>query len=159
CPNGWEYSSSLTCCVPTAPDLPSCPARSSWDNTNYVCQPSSSAPMPSSIYGRKSRLSRRAEQSPLSPCPAGLQKCPISRISSSTDDEYECVETTADLLNCGGCAVTGEGRDCTAISRAVNVGCHYGTCIVDSCMKGYVPAEDGGSCVRASNRRIVRETS
>lgn len=94
CPHAWEFSHDYSCCVPKTPfaPLPICPAKHSWDSVNYVCQPSSSSssgPKPSSIYGRKSKTSRRAEQLPFTPCPLGLQKCPISGLLGSTTDDYE----------------------------------------------------------------------
>ena len=48
----------------------------------------------------------------------------------------ECLDTTQALESCGGCASTGEGRDCTAIPHVGGVGCEAGKCVVFSCKSG-----------------------
>ncbi|KAL5535540.1 hypothetical protein ACEPAF_3634 [Sanghuangporus sanghuang] len=157
CPYTWEYSTTLSCCVPKVPfvPLPACPAKHTWDGKSFVCQPPSSPyPKPSSIYGRKAKSSRRSEQTPLTPCPSGLEQCPISGLSSPENDDYECVETTSDLINCGGCSAAGKGKDCTTIPNALNVACERGTCIVASCTKGYIPSTGNGTCILANGGRI-----
>lgn len=91
CPYTWEYLPTLSCCVPKSPfvPLPICPVKHTWNSKSYVCQPATlSHPMPSSIYGRKMKYSRRTEQTRLAPCPSGLEKCPISGLAS-TNDDYE----------------------------------------------------------------------
>ncbi|BGP53568.1 hypothetical protein JCM8202_001463 [Rhodotorula sphaerocarpa] len=64
---------------------------------------------------------------------------------------YECVNTKEALDSCGGCASTGEGRDCTKIRGAVGVGCEVGKCVVFSCKAGWRPALSGDKCVRAAS--------
>lgn len=63
----------------------------------------------------------------------------------------ECVNTKEALDSCGGCASTGEGRDCTKIRGAVGVGCEVGKCVVFSCKAGWRPALSGDKCVRAAS--------
>lgn len=43
---------------------------------------------------------------------------------------YECLDTTASLESCGGCASTGEGVDCTQLRGANGVGCEAGACLI-----------------------------
>jgi len=66
--------------------------------------------------------------------------------------EIECVDTFSDLKSCGGCASTGAGRDCGAITGAWNVGCEYGECKVYTCTDGYEKSDDGESCVLIAAR-------
>lgn len=82
----------------------------------------SSHPGPASYRKRNNKL--REEKL----CPAGLNACPIESAHGLTSD-YECLDTLNELTSCGGCASTGEGTDCTAISNARNVGCVQSTCV------------------------------
>lgn len=59
-------------------------------------------------------------------CPSNLEACPIKGLAVSGD--YECLDTTAELTSCGGCASTGAGQDCTAIEGVWNVACNVGKC-------------------------------
>ncbi|PPQ64416.1 hypothetical protein CVT26_002123 [Gymnopilus dilepis] len=79
-----------------------------------------------------------------SPCPAGLDACPIP---GALTNDYECLDTSSELESCGGCASLGQGQDCTAISNAWNVGCDRGSCVVFTCSGGYKIGPDGKSCV------------
>ncbi|BGP18846.1 hypothetical protein JCM10213_003501 [Rhodosporidiobolus nylandii] len=63
---------------------------------------------------------------------------------------YECVNVKEALDSCGGCASTGEGRDCSSIRGAAGVGCYAGECVVFSCQAGWRPSLDGTKCVRAA---------
>ncbi|KAF9076332.1 hypothetical protein BDP27DRAFT_1380379 [Rhodocollybia butyracea] len=90
-------------------------------------------------YGRRQHTSRS-----LPACPKGLDACPISGLVSG---DYECLDTTAELESCGGCASIGRGQDCTAIKGAWNVGCELGSCKVYTCSEGYLLSADNKSCV------------
>jgi len=77
-------------------------------------------------------------------CPSGLEACPVSGLTAG---DYECLDVTTELESCGGCVSLGQGRDCTAIPGAWNVGCEQGTCAVYSCAAGYRVDLDGKSCI------------
>ncbi|KAK9895504.1 hypothetical protein P389DRAFT_173105 [Cystobasidium minutum MCA 4210] len=115
---------------------------------------------------RKERL-----HMPLTLCPTGETACPI--IGSRSFEEYnkhayshevaemlsakggyECLDVSTSLENCGGCAATGEGRDCTKISHVDGVGCGGGQCQVFSCKKGYAPSLNGLECSRKTKVRL-----
>ncbi|CAD6566461.1 MAG: hypothetical protein CYPHOPRED_000734 [Cyphobasidiales sp. Tagirdzhanova-0007] len=49
-------------------------------------------------------------------CPGGLSACPITR-ASGLDSGYECVDTNAELEQCGGCLANGEGKGRLTISQ------------------------------------------
>lgn len=59
---------------------------------------------------------------------------------------YECVDTTQELENCGGCTVDGAGQDCTQIPGVEGVGCLSGECVVFSCAEGH-RLSSAGACV------------
>ncbi|GAA5985692.1 hypothetical protein JCM10908_007074 [Rhodotorula pacifica] len=121
----------------------------------------------------RARVKRHAEvaEKKKSLCPAGEQACPIAGSTSfanalaqhrSSGNEltgflaesggYECLDTMQALESCGGCVSAGEGRDCTAIKGAVNVGCDAGVCVIHSCIEGYRPALGADHCVRIRAR-------
>jgi len=89
-------------------------------------------------HNKRSNKSRMAAL-----CPAGLEACPIAKMST----DYECLDTTFELESCGGCVALGKGQDCTAIKGAWNVGCEQGSCKVYTCAAGYKRSADGQSCV------------
>jgi hypothetical protein len=94
---------------------------------------------------------------------------------------YECLDTTASLESCGGCASTGEGTDCTTIRGANGVGCEAGTCIIRalscfpfcndidlplvllifkvSCSTGFKKSLDGSRCLRIHNSASNRSST
>ncbi|KAF8078610.1 hypothetical protein FPV67DRAFT_1443941 [Lyophyllum atratum] len=84
----------------------------------------------------------KARSAPL--CPTGLDACPIS---GAKGGDYECLDTATELESCGGCASFGDGKDCTAIPGAWNVGCDQGRCTVYTCAGGFKRSQDGKSCV------------
>ncbi|GAA5998089.1 hypothetical protein JCM5350_002371 [Sporobolomyces pararoseus] len=65
------------------------------------------------------------------------------------DGGYECVNVQEALDSCGGCASTGEGKDCTKIRGALGVGCAESRCLVFSCRPGWKVSMSGESCVRS----------
>lgn len=93
----------------------------------------------------------------LTPFPMHRRACPIVGSKSfeemkhtyshqvsellSAKGGYECLDVLTSLENCGGCAATGEGRDCTKIPHVDGVGCGGGQCQIFSCKKGYGPCE------------------
>ncbi|GAA5863768.1 hypothetical protein JCM3774_001152 [Rhodotorula dairenensis] len=104
-------------------------------------------------------------------CPAGEQACPIAGSTLFEDavsqhfqsgealtglmarsGGYECLDTSQALESCGGCASTGEGKDCTAIPHAAGVGCEAGTCVVFSCAHGWKRSLAGDKCVQVRAR-------
>ncbi|GAA5867408.1 hypothetical protein JCM3774_002892 [Rhodotorula dairenensis] len=113
---------------------------------------------------------KKKEVKPKTLCPFDEMACPI--IGSTTYNEavehhfklkgevtgimagyggYECINTSEALDSCGGCASTGEGRDCTRIRGSLGVGCEAGKCVVFSCKSGWRPALSGDKCVRAAS--------
>ncbi|GAA5896224.1 hypothetical protein JCM6882_008523 [Rhodosporidiobolus microsporus] len=101
-------------------------------------------------------------------CPTGETACPI--LGSTTYGDavkhhfetkgevtgvmagkggYECVNTLESLDSCGGCASTGEGKNCLAIRGAKSATCQQGACVVFSCQAGWRPSLNGDKCVRA----------
>lgn len=77
-----------------------------------------------------------------------------SRIRRKTDFWHsfgsdECVNVQEALDSCGGCASTGEGKDCTKIRGALGVGCAESRCLVFSCRPGWKVSMSGESCVRS----------
>ncbi|GAA5967279.1 hypothetical protein JCM11641_000500 [Rhodosporidiobolus odoratus] len=111
---------------------------------------------------KKSKITK-----PRTLCPAKETACPIAGSSTYTgavaqhftsgqdfsgimagSGGYECIDTEQALDSCGGCASTGEGRDCTRIRGAQGVGCDAGTCVVFSCASGWKVSLDGSKCVR-----------
>ncbi|GAA5985968.1 hypothetical protein JCM10908_006353 [Rhodotorula pacifica] len=72
-------------------------------------------------------------------CPSSTVACPLS------EDGYECVDTSNNLEQCGGCFATG-GKDCTSMKGADAVGCIAGACEIWSCQKGYRLNGTGTAC-------------
>ncbi|GAA5853437.1 hypothetical protein JCM5353_006968 [Sporobolomyces roseus] len=68
------------------------------------------------------------------------------------DGGYECINVQEALDSCGGCASTGEGRDCTKIRGAVGVTCAESRCKVSYCRPGWKVAMSGEACVRSKTR-------
>ncbi|GAA5945259.1 uncharacterized protein JCM15063_003010 [Sporobolomyces koalae] len=68
------------------------------------------------------------------------------------DGGYECINVNEALDSCGGCASTGEGRDCTTIRGASGVGCAEARCVVFSCHAGWKVSMSGESCVRSRSK-------
>ncbi|GAA5822782.1 hypothetical protein JCM10212_001512 [Sporobolomyces blumeae] len=69
------------------------------------------------------------------------------------DGGYECVNVKEALDSCGGCASTGEGKDCTKIRGASGVGCEGSRCVVFSCRPGWKVSMSGEACVRTKASR------
>ncbi|GJE86109.1 hypothetical protein PsYK624_021890 [Phanerochaete sordida] len=153
-PSSWYWHTGKQCCVPSQPTTPSSPPPQcqngwTWNGSDLKCYPQpptapSNPPKPSGLAGHK----RHAKSRAVTLCPSPLSACPIKGLMSSSGD-YECLDTTADLTSCGGCASTGAGQDCTEIPSAVNVACTKGACVVSSCAKGFKVAKDAKSCVSA----------
>ncbi|WVQ85988.1 hypothetical protein IAT38_008156 [Cryptococcus sp. DSM 104549] len=77
-------------------------------------------------------------------CPGSLHACTVPSTLGG-EWSYECVDPATELESCGGCASTGEGKDCTQIANAMSVGCEAGVCAVYSCKSGF--AANGTECV------------
>ena len=93
-------------------------------------------------------------------CRQPLSACPVSHLlardgSSVAGAGFECLDTLANIESCGGCISPFKGnvagQDCTAIANADDVACAGGTCIVGSCVAGFVPSADGSACVNSSS--------
>ncbi|KIO28222.1 hypothetical protein M407DRAFT_22555 [Tulasnella calospora MUT 4182] len=83
-------------------------------------------------------------------CAAGFTAC--ARFSGRGGSD--CVDTQSDAESCGGCVGLdgqGSGTDCTAIKGTSVSRCVKGSCVIDSCRKGWVKSLDGASCVPASD--------
>jgi len=66
---------------------------------------------------------------------------------------WECINTVRDLESCGGCmypltVYSPIGTDCSTLPGVADVSCLGGECVVRRCLRGYVPARDGTSCIR-----------
>jgi len=83
----------------------------------------------------------------ISVCPDNMEVCPINGLTGPSGD-VECLDTTAELSSCGGCASTGAGQDCSAIEGVWNVGCEQGVCAIYTCAQGYKRSTDGQSCIK-----------
>lgn len=83
-------------------------------------------------------------------CTRGLQACP----RYAGRGGFECINTRSDPESCGGCRDLdgkGSGSDCTAITGVSVTRCVKGSCVIDSCQKGYTKSLDGSSCVSSSS--------
>ncbi|KAH9961979.1 hypothetical protein BC827DRAFT_1341618 [Russula dissimulans] len=65
---------------------------------------------------------------------------------------WECVHTARDLESCGGCTLpltskSPVGTDCSTLPGVADVECLSGECVVRRCLKGYLPARNGRSCI------------
>ncbi|GAA5821272.1 hypothetical protein JCM11251_004545 [Rhodosporidiobolus azoricus] len=140
----------------------SCPLR--YTLVNGVCVLSASQ----AARAKKSKIVE-----PRTLCPAHETACPIAGSASFAEASahhftateqfsgimagsggFECIDTKSQLDSCGGCASTGEGRDCTSIRGVKGVGCEAGSCIVFSCQAGWKPSLDGTKCVRAREHHV-----
>jgi len=83
-------------------------------------------------------------------CREGYSVCGVVNAGPKA---WECVDTSADLWSCGGCAIPtagslgGPGQDCTAIAHTSSVACVAGQCNVFACTRGYEPSADGSHCM------------
>jgi len=130
-------------------------------NTGYVQNGNCCVLAPSGKAGNL-KLKAKRTQKAYTLCPAGESACPIAGSASfatygSSKDTiagalnnglmgYECLDTSSSIESCGGCASTGEGKDCTQIAHASGVGCSKGKCVVLQCAKGYRPSVAGDKC-------------
>ncbi|SCV72525.1 BQ2448_4062 [Microbotryum intermedium] len=76
-------------------------------------------------------------------CAQGWTACPTPFAGDLVPD---CVDTSSDLENCGGCTSNSEGEDCTSIPGASNVECKSGRCVVISCGPGLHINLSGTGC-------------
>ena len=58
-------------------------------------------------------------------CPQGHESCSIEGSSG-----FECIDTLSSLEQCGGCASSGKGVDCTSLPGVAAVGCVEGSCAI-----------------------------
>ncbi|GAA5900965.1 hypothetical protein JCM5296_004941 [Sporobolomyces johnsonii] len=103
--------------------------------TAHRCVPASASFL-SVEHSRKSSRHKAA----LSNCPVGAEAC------SSGIGGFECVYTSVEVTQCGGCVGFG-GRDCSAIPNALATSCRAGVCVVHACTTGYTATEDGRDCI------------
>ncbi|GAA5975818.1 hypothetical protein JCM5350_000741 [Sporobolomyces pararoseus] len=86
-------------------------------------------------------------------CPLGETACPIFPRMGT----YECVDTSSELENCGGCASRSQGEDCTQLKGVLGLACQSGKCNVFTCQPGYNYLESGrdghGVCIEKGSRR------
>ncbi|GAA6020158.1 hypothetical protein JCM11491_005548 [Sporobolomyces phaffii] len=113
-------------------------------------------------------MKKKKIKKPRTFCPPGELACPISGSTTyqdalkqhlegnvtvqgimAGDGGYECINVHEALDSCGGCASTGEGKDCTKIRGASGVGCAESRCVVFSCRPGWKVSMSGESCVRS----------
>ncbi|SCZ92484.1 BZ3500_MvSof-1268-A1-R1_Chr5-2g07902 [Microbotryum saponariae] len=77
-------------------------------------------------------------------CAQGQTACPTPFAGDLVPD---CVDTSSDLENCGGCTTKGQGQDCTSIRGASSVECQSGRCVVLSCDAGLHVNLSGTGCI------------
>ncbi|GAA5879462.1 hypothetical protein JCM3774_005218 [Rhodotorula dairenensis] len=75
------------------------------------------------------------------------ERCPISFTACPLADGYECIDTSNNIEQCGGCGSA--GVDCTALAGVVAVGCVDGVCEIWSCEDGYAYESRRRACVAA----------
>ncbi|KAL8291327.1 hypothetical protein RQP46_002305 [Phenoliferia psychrophenolica] len=76
-------------------------------------------------------------------CPAEQSTC-----AAPGGRSFECVDTTSNLEQCGGCAGLG-GTDCTALPGVDAVGCRAGRCEVWACAVGFTWSAAAAECTPA----------
>ncbi|GAA5969703.1 hypothetical protein JCM11641_008010 [Rhodosporidiobolus odoratus] len=104
------------------------------DQSTFTC---AVAAVPSGrARSRRNQLHRR------NLCPASHSACSLS------SGGFECVDTSSNLEQCGGCASQG-GVDCTAIAGAESVGCVDSVCEIWSCQEGFSYDAEKEACVSA----------
>ncbi|KAF9526450.1 hypothetical protein CPB83DRAFT_770291 [Crepidotus variabilis] len=152
CNNNSEYwHHEKSCCVPR------CPAGWTYDSNKHECKcptppsPPSNPPHPSGHPSNNNNnnnnhnghsYKKRSAKSRSEMCPLDLYACPIADVAG----DFECLDTTQDLVSCGGCASEGKGQDCTKIDFVDNVACEAKACKVYTCESGYKPSVDGKLC-------------
>ncbi|KAF8509832.1 hypothetical protein JB92DRAFT_2729273 [Gautieria morchelliformis] len=150
CKNGYDWNKATQCCergspTPTySPSKPSQTPKGSYPPPNYGNGGNPAKNEPPKYSPPKKSGSGYKKRSAAALCPQALHACPVGLISN----DYECLDTTAELRSCGGCASIGKGEDCNAIEGAWNVGCEAGSCAVYTCKLGYQVASDGKSCIK-----------
>ncbi|KAJ7357379.1 protein priA [Mycena albidolilacea] len=150
-PSNYYWNTEQGCCTPAHPTAPNNPPPQcrdgwTWYSNLHMClplPPSYPTPPPSHPSGGPG-WKRHAHKRSAPLCPTGLDACPIPGLSAN---DYECIDTAAELESCGGCLSLGQGQDCTAITGAWNVGCEQGRCAVYTCTFGFKRAPDGQSCI------------
>ncbi|GAA5885959.1 hypothetical protein JCM16303_003042 [Sporobolomyces ruberrimus] len=123
-------------------------------------------------------MKKKKIKKPRTFCPPNEVACPISgsttyqdalkqHLEGNTtvqgimagDGGYECINVQEALDSCGGCASTGEGKDCTKIRGASGVGCAGSRCLVFSCRPGWRVSMSGESCVRTKAKAISKNAT
>jgi len=134
-------------------------------NTGYVASGASCV-----LSGSAKARTKKRSKPVVGLCPAGETACPIAgsnsfRAFNTSSNKrldfagaaggFECLDTRSSLESCGGCASTGEGKDCTTIPHSAGVGCSAGQCVVFSCEPGYVASLNSAKCLKihTSSRR------
>ncbi|WVF69352.1 hypothetical protein IAT40_004128 [Kwoniella sp. CBS 6097] len=118
--------------------------------TSYFIYTHPAAAQASGLARRQERL-ERAHARASSYCPSGLTACKVSPLV----DEYECIDTNAELESCGGClygqmgnSTSTAGQDCTSIGAKLGAStCINGQCVASACQEGRDLAN--GQCVGA----------
>ncbi|EIN13347.1 hypothetical protein PUNSTDRAFT_57408 [Punctularia strigosozonata HHB-11173 SS5] len=101
------------------------------------------------------------KRAPLRPrtgsCARGQSSCPVYKNGAVA--RYECINTSMNLEQCGGCVTSGGGldgvrsldggRDCSAIPQVDEVSCFKGECHIKTCRNGYEVSADGERCQAA----------
>ncbi|TKA58329.1 hypothetical protein B0A53_00067 [Rhodotorula sp. CCFEE 5036] len=90
---------------------------------------------------QRARARRSVVQRRAGTCPASHTACSVDGVKG-----FECIDTTSNIEQCGGCASEG-GVDCTSIEGVAAVGCVAGVCEIWSCEDGYSFDADQGLCV------------
>ncbi|WVR09138.1 hypothetical protein IAU60_006200 [Kwoniella sp. DSM 27419] len=86
-------------------------------------------------------------------------ECDNDQKACKTHGQWACTDISSSLSSCGGCP--GEGIDCGAIPGVSEVRCVMGSCVIDSCRRGYAisTAPDASWGINTTCTRQVRFVS
>lgn len=177
CNTGYGYDPTQKKCISTTGDNNNCgsvgnvclsPLNGSVQCSNSQCKITCNTgylanALSCILQGSAKARTKKRSPAVLGLCPLGETACPISGSSSfrafsmSSNQQldfakaaggFECLDTQSSLESCGGCASTGEGKDCTTIAHSAGVGCSAGQCVVFSCEPGYVASLNSTKCLK-----------
>ncbi|GAA5935684.1 uncharacterized protein JCM15063_001772 [Sporobolomyces koalae] len=72
--------------------------------------------------------------------------CPTANEEAcAVEGGFQCIDTTSNLENCGGCGSL--GTDCTALEGVASVSCEQSSCSIWACADGYTFDAESQACV------------
>lgn len=78
-----------------------------------------------------------------------LSLCPESHTACPVGNGFECIDTTSNIEQCGGCSGDSSSVDCSALEGVAAVGCVDGRCEIWACENGFAFSPEEGKCARA----------